>query len=103
MRQLQAQTPHRRHPAQRPTRRPGKLEQPERGLLFEEQNRPTIRRASTLLHALGDGTKESPEFWYRQALDMATGLDAKMMQLRAAIRLCRLRRDDHEPEEKRVL
>ena len=55
------------------------------------------------MHALGDGTKESPEFWYRQALDMATGLDAKMMQLRAAIRLCRLRRDDHEPEEKRVL
>src|SRR5215212_4946334 len=45
--QLPAQTHHRRGPAQRPTRQPGKLEQPERGPLFEEQNRPTIQRAST--------------------------------------------------------
>jgi predicted ATPase/class 3 adenylate cyclase len=52
-----------------------------------------------LLLALADGTRESPESCFQQALDIATDLDAKMLQLRSAVRLCRLRPDDHGREE----
>jgi hypothetical protein len=56
-----------------------------------------------LLLALPGGPRESPELWFRQALDIATDLDAKMLQLRAAVRLCRLRQDDHRQEENNKL
>ena len=56
-----------------------------------------------LLLALPGGPRESPEFWFRQAFDIATDLDAKMLQLRAAVRLCRLRQDDHRQEENNKL
>jgi hypothetical protein len=52
-----------------------------------------------LLLALADATRESPESCFQQALDIATDLDAKMLQLRSAVRLCRLRPDDHGREE----
>jgi predicted ATPase/class 3 adenylate cyclase len=56
-----------------------------------------------LLLALADGTRESPESCFQQALDIATDMDAKMIQLRAAVRLCRLRPNDHGREENRLL
>jgi predicted ATPase len=46
-----------------------------------------------LLLALGQRTGSDPEPWFQQALDLAKRLDARMSQLRAAIRLCRLRSD----------
>lgn len=56
-----------------------------------------------LLLALADGTRESPESCFQQVLDIATDLDAKMLQLRATVRLCRLRPDDHGREQNRLL
>jgi predicted ATPase/class 3 adenylate cyclase len=44
-----------------------------------------------LLLALGDGA--GPESWFQRAFDLAQRLDARMSQLRAAVRLCRLRSD----------
>jgi predicted ATPase/class 3 adenylate cyclase len=44
-----------------------------------------------LLLALGDG--DDPEPWFQRAFDLAQRLDARMPQLRAAVRLCRLRSD----------
>jgi predicted ATPase/class 3 adenylate cyclase len=49
-----------------------------------------------LLLALGDGA--DPGSWFQRAFDHAQRLDARMPQLRAAVRLCRLRSDrDGEP------
>jgi predicted ATPase/class 3 adenylate cyclase len=44
-----------------------------------------------LLLALGRADDAEP--WFRQALDIAQRLDARMSQLRATVRLCRLRSD----------
>jgi predicted ATPase len=44
-----------------------------------------------LLLALGQGTGADPEAWFQQAFDSAQRVDARMSQLRAAVRLCRLR------------
>jgi predicted ATPase len=44
-----------------------------------------------LLLALGQSNGADPEPWYRRAFDVAQRLDARMSQLRAAVRLCRLR------------
>jgi predicted ATPase/class 3 adenylate cyclase len=46
-----------------------------------------------LLLALGQGTGADPEPWFQQAFDLAQRLDARMSQLRAAVRLCRLGQD----------
>jgi predicted ATPase len=46
-----------------------------------------------LLLALPHGTGEDPEPWFHQAFDTAQRLDARMSQLRAAVRLCRLEHD----------
>jgi hypothetical protein len=44
-----------------------------------------------LLLTLGHGA--DPESWFQRAFDVARRLDARMTQLRAAVRLCRLRSD----------
>jgi predicted ATPase/class 3 adenylate cyclase len=44
-----------------------------------------------LLLALGQGNGADPEAWFQQAFDLAQRVDARMSQLRAAVRLCRLR------------
>ena len=44
-----------------------------------------------LLLALGQGDGADPEPWFQRAFDLAQRLDARMSQLRAAVRLCRLR------------
>jgi hypothetical protein len=49
-----------------------------------------------LLLALPGRDGEKPEAWLHRALDIAQGLDARVSQLRAATRLCRLKRDEHE-------
>jgi hypothetical protein len=46
-----------------------------------------------LLLALGPGDSGDPEPWFRRAFDIAQRVDARMSQLRAAVRLCRLRSD----------
>jgi predicted ATPase len=46
-----------------------------------------------LLLALGQGDGADAEPWFQRAFDTAERLDARMSQLRAAIRLCRLRSD----------
>ena len=46
-----------------------------------------------LLLALPDGASADPEPYFQQAFTVARGLDARMSQLRAAVRLCRLRSD----------
>jgi predicted ATPase/class 3 adenylate cyclase len=46
-----------------------------------------------LLVGLPGADDESAETWFQRAFDVAHGLDARMSQLRAAIRLCRRRRD----------
>ena len=57
-----------------------------------------------LLLALPGVDGDNPEPWFQQAFDIAQGLDARMSQLRAAIRLCRLRQDhDNEAHGGRVL
>jgi predicted ATPase/class 3 adenylate cyclase len=57
-----------------------------------------------LLLALPPGTGADPERWFQQAFDDAQGLDARMPQLRAAVRLCRLWRDhDNAEQGSRVL
>jgi predicted ATPase len=42
-----------------------------------------------------------PEPWFQRAFDMAESQEARMSQLRAAVRLCRLRRDQGRVEEGR--
>jgi predicted ATPase len=44
-----------------------------------------------LLLALPRAHDADPEPWFQRAFDIAQGLDARMSQLRAAVRLCRLR------------
>jgi predicted ATPase/class 3 adenylate cyclase len=46
-----------------------------------------------LLLALGQGDGADPEPWFQRAFDVAQRLDARMSQLRAAVRLCRLGQD----------
>jgi predicted ATPase len=46
------------------------------------------------LLALEDG--DDPEPWFQRAFDVAQRLDARMSQLRAAVRLCRLRRNQED-------
>jgi predicted ATPase/class 3 adenylate cyclase len=51
-----------------------------------------------LLLALPQGNGTNPEPWFQRAFDIAQGLDARMSQLRAAVRLCRLRQDQDNGE-----
>ncbi len=52
-----------------------------------------------LLLALPDANGTSAESWFQRAFDVAEGVDARMSQLRAAIRLCRLWRDQGNVEQ----
>jgi hypothetical protein len=52
-----------------------------------------------LLLALPGVDGDNPEPWFQRAFDIAQGLDARMSQLRAATRLCRLRQDNDDEEE----
>jgi tetratricopeptide (TPR) repeat protein len=57
-----------------------------------------------LLLALSEVNGAGPEPWFQRAFDVAQGLDARMSQLRAAVRLCRLWRDQGNVEQgRRVL
>jgi len=51
-----------------------------------------------LLLALPEANGASAEPWFQRAFDVAQGLDARMPQLRAAVRLCRLWRDQGDAE-----
>jgi predicted ATPase/class 3 adenylate cyclase len=51
-----------------------------------------------LLLALPEADDAGAEHWFRRAFDVAQGLDARMPQLRAAVRLFRLRRDQDSAE-----
>jgi predicted ATPase/class 3 adenylate cyclase len=51
-----------------------------------------------LLLALPQGNGTNPEPWFQRAFDVAQVLDARMSQLRAAVRLCRLWRDQDNLE-----
>jgi predicted ATPase/class 3 adenylate cyclase len=51
-----------------------------------------------LLLALPQGNGTNPEPWFQRAFDVAQVLDARMSQLRAAVRLCRLWRDQANGE-----
>jgi predicted ATPase len=46
-----------------------------------------------LLVAVAEGDGADPEPWFQQAFTLAQRLGARMSQLRAAVRLCRLRLD----------
>jgi predicted ATPase/class 3 adenylate cyclase len=52
-----------------------------------------------LLLAFPGANSESADAWFQRALDVAQGLDARMSQLRAAVRLCRLRRDQGSAQQ----
>jgi hypothetical protein len=52
-----------------------------------------------LLLALSDANGDSADPWFQKAFDAAQRLDARMSQLRAAIRLCRLWRDQGNEEQ----
>jgi predicted ATPase len=52
-----------------------------------------------LLIALPQVNGADPAPWFQRAFDVAQGLDARMSQLRAAVRLCRLPRDQHNVEQ----
>lgn len=52
----------------------------------------------TALGAKDDSGAPGAEYWYRLAFDRAHDLEARMSQLRAAIRLCRLGRDRAQAE-----
>lgn len=54
-----------------------------------------------LLAAADRATDDGPAFWYQRALESARALDARMLQLRAAIRLCRLPQDSADAEQSR--
>jgi predicted ATPase/class 3 adenylate cyclase len=56
-----------------------------------------------LLLALPDAEDASVEPWFHRAFDAAGGLDARMSQLRAAVRLCRLWRDQGTAEQRRLV
>jgi predicted ATPase/class 3 adenylate cyclase len=52
-----------------------------------------------LLLLLPHPNRTDAEHWFQRAFDAAQGLDARMPQLRAAVRLCRLRRDREGTEK----
>ena len=52
-----------------------------------------------LLLAVGDASDSAAEPWFQRGFDLAAGLGARMLQLRAAIRLSRLWRDQGEAGE----
>jgi hypothetical protein len=52
-----------------------------------------------LLLALPGADAANPMPWFQRAFDVAEGLDARMSQLRAAVRLCRLWRDQDSGEQ----
>ncbi|HKX14885.1 MAG TPA: adenylate/guanylate cyclase domain-containing protein [Propionibacteriaceae bacterium] len=52
-----------------------------------------------LLLAVPDASDSAAESWFQRGFDMAEDLDAKMSQLRASVRLCRLWRDQGKPAE----
>jgi predicted ATPase/class 3 adenylate cyclase len=52
-----------------------------------------------LLSGLGEGDGSGAEPWFQQAFDVAQNLGAKMSELRAAIRLCQLKRDQGSAKE----
>jgi predicted ATPase/class 3 adenylate cyclase len=52
-----------------------------------------------LLLSLPHPNRANAEHWFQRAFDAAQGLDARMPQLRAAVRLCRLRRDREGTEK----
>jgi predicted ATPase/class 3 adenylate cyclase len=52
-----------------------------------------------LLLAVSHAGGSAAEPWFQRGFDMAEDLDAKMSQLRASVRLCRLWRDQGKPEE----
>jgi predicted ATPase/class 3 adenylate cyclase len=52
-----------------------------------------------LLIALPQVNGADPAPWFQRAFDIAQGLDARMSQLRAAVRLCRLPRDQDNMEQ----
>jgi predicted ATPase len=57
-----------------------------------------------LLLAVGHAGGPAAEPWFQRAFDMATDLDARMSQLRAAVELCRLGRDQGKTgEQSRLL
>jgi tetratricopeptide (TPR) repeat protein len=57
-----------------------------------------------LLLALPNANRADPEHWFRRAFDVAQNLDARMPQLRAAVRLCRLRPDPaNQDQDARML
>jgi predicted ATPase len=57
-----------------------------------------------LLLAIPGASSSGAESWFQRAFDMAEGLDARTLQLRAAVRLCRLSRSQEKADEgKRVL
>jgi predicted ATPase len=56
-----------------------------------------------LLAAAGRRIADGPAPWYERALESARVLDARMLQLRAAIRLCRLPQEAAEAEQSRRL
>jgi predicted ATPase len=56
-------------------------------------------RKGDLLLALPGANGDGPEPWFQRALDVARELDARMLQLRAALGLCRLQRKRGDAEE----
>jgi predicted ATPase/class 3 adenylate cyclase len=52
-----------------------------------------------LLLVLPEADDESADAWFQRAFDVAQGLDARMSQLRAAVRLCRLSRDQGSAQQ----
>jgi predicted ATPase len=56
-----------------------------------------------LLLALPEPNGTSAEPWFQRAFDIAQGLDARMSQLRATVRLCRLSDQGNVEERSRVL
>jgi predicted ATPase/class 3 adenylate cyclase len=77
------------------------------GLVGENSGMPLLPELylvkGDLLTAADRSTHDGPEPWYRRALDSARALDARMSQLRAAIRLCRLPQDPADAQECRRL
>ncbi|MDQ4028970.1 MAG: adenylate/guanylate cyclase domain-containing protein, partial [Actinomycetota bacterium] len=57
-----------------------------------------LLRGDVLL-ALSDGITERAEPWFKHALDVARDVGARMPELRAAVRLCRLWRDQGNVED----
>jgi predicted ATPase/class 3 adenylate cyclase len=52
-----------------------------------------------LLVALAEADREGAETWFQRAFDVARGLDARMSQLRAAVRQCRLAREQGDAQQ----